>query len=117
MTTGDMLKDSGFVVVEAASAEEALTALQTAPVDVLVTDVNLPGLSGPQLAKQARSLRPSALIVYATGDPGSVRDERDAVVLSKPYDARKLADAIASAGTGVRQDAPRTARHAEDEEV
>ena len=102
MTTADMLGDAGFVVVEAASAEDALTALQTAPVDVLVTDVNLPGASGPQLAARARSIKPSAVIIYATGDPGAVTGELGAIVLSKPYDARQLADAIA-AGRGRAQ--------------
>ncbi len=102
MTTADMLNDAGFVVVEAASAEDAITALQTAPVDVLVTDVNLPGASGPELAAKARSIKPSAVIIYATGDPGAVRGETGAVVLAKPYDARRLAAAIAEArgGTG-----------------
>jgi PAS domain S-box-containing protein len=100
ITTAEMLKDAGFVVVEAATAEDALTALQTAPVDVLVTDVNLPGASGPELAAHARSIRPAALIIYATGDPSSVRHEQDVVILSKPYDADRLAEAIADAQSG-----------------
>ena len=94
MNTAEMLQDSGLVVVEAASAEEAKAALQTMAVDVLVTDVNLPGASGRELAAAARALQPSVLIVYATGDPASVRDEADAVILSKPYDAALLAKAV-----------------------
>jgi PAS domain S-box-containing protein len=113
MTTAEMLKDLGFVVVEAGTAEEALTALQTAPVDVLVTDLNLPGASGSELAAQARILRPSALIVYATGDPASVRLEQDALVLSKPYDAAKLGAAIQGMKTG----SPGVSSNTEQEEV
>ncbi|MCK8779703.1 type II toxin-antitoxin system ParD family antitoxin [Rhizobium sp. NTR19] len=93
-TTAEMLKEHGFVVLEAASAEDALTALQTLPVDVLVTDLNLPGISGSELAEQARTVRPNALIVYATGDPGTVRKETDAIIVTKPYDAEKLAALI-----------------------
>ena len=92
--TGEMLKEAGFVVVEAASAEEALMALQTAPVDVLVTDLNLPGASGRELAEKARALRPDAIVIFATGDPGAVANEIDCVVLPKPYNATALASAI-----------------------
>ncbi len=95
MTTAEILQDAGFVVVEAASAEEALTALQSIHVDVLVTDINLPGASGRDLAARARTLRPSALVVFATGDPTSVKSEKDAIILSKPYDAEDLQSAIA----------------------
>lgn len=94
MNTGEMLEDAGFVVVEAASAEEALMALQTAPVDVLVTDLNLPGASGRELAQKARALRPDATVVFATGDPGAVASEIDCVVLPKPYNADALISAI-----------------------
>lgn len=94
--TGEMLEQAGFVVVEAASAEEALMALQTAPVDVLVTDLNLPGASGRELAEKARALRPDATVVFATGDPGAVANEIDCVVLAKPYNAEALIAAIAT---------------------
>nr|WP_083925551.1 PAS domain-containing protein [Sphingomonas sp. Mn802worker] len=97
VTTGEMLEAAGFVVVEASSAEEALTALQTAPVDVLVTDLNLPGASGRELANRARDLRPDAVVVFATGDPAAVANEADCVVLSKPYDAEALVKAIRTA--------------------
>ncbi|WP_018902423.1 type II toxin-antitoxin system ParD family antitoxin [Rhizobium sp. 2MFCol3.1] len=100
INTAEMLQDAGLIVVEAGSAEDAKAVLQTMAVDVLVTDVNLPGASGSQLAAEARALRPAALIIYATGDPSSVRDETDAIVVAKPYDAEKLAEAIAKAGIG-----------------
>jgi CheY-like chemotaxis protein len=94
MNTAEMLEDAGFVVVEAASGEEALTALQTMSVDALVTDINLPGLSGTELASRAEELHDAMLVVFATGDPGVVRDRADALVLSKPYDPAELARAI-----------------------
>jgi PAS domain S-box-containing protein len=94
MNTAEMLEDAGFVVVEAASGEEALTALQTMSVDALVTDINLPGLSGTELAKRAEELHEAMLVVFATGDPGVVRGRTDALVVSKPYDPAELAKAI-----------------------
>ncbi len=94
ISSAEMLEEAGFVVVEAASAEEAITALQTAPVDMLVTDVNLPGASGRKLAQRARMLRPGALVVFATGDPGAVAEEADAIVLAKPYTSGALLAAL-----------------------
>ncbi|MEB2846578.1 type II toxin-antitoxin system ParD family antitoxin [Endobacterium cereale] len=119
INTAEMLQDAGLIVVEAGSAEEAKAALQTMAVDVLVTDLNLPGASGAELAAEARALRPATLIVYATGDPLAVRGEQGAIVVSKPYDAAKLANAIASATTEdlASQDIRRSETSAENEEV
>ncbi|RVU14316.1 hybrid sensor histidine kinase/response regulator [Methylobacterium oryzihabitans] len=96
--TAEMLEEAGYVVVEAGSAEEATTALQAAPVDVLVTDVNLPGASGRDLAEAARAVRPGVVVVYATGDTGAVRGDRNAALLAKPYDAGRLLAVLRRAG-------------------
>ncbi|HEX7819009.1 MAG TPA: type II toxin-antitoxin system ParD family antitoxin [Sphingobium sp.] len=97
MNTAEMLQGSGFVVVDAASAEDAMTALQTVPVDALVTDVNLPGISGSELAHKARAVRPGIGIVYATGDAAVANAEMGAVILAKPYGIEKLVNAITAA--------------------
>ncbi len=99
-TTAEMLQACGYVVVDAASAEDAATALQTVPIDVLVTDVNLPGASGPAFAARARDLRPGVGIVFATGDTAGVPPGTGAVLLAKPYGADALQAAIAAARTG-----------------
>ncbi|MFC3693189.1 response regulator [Chenggangzhangella methanolivorans] len=100
MNTAEMLQQAGYLVVEARSAEEAMAALRTAPVDVLVTDLNLPGASGAALAAEARALRPEAAVVYATGDATAVRDEAGANILSKPYDAAELLRVVEAARGG-----------------
>ena len=96
VNTAEALQDGGCIVVEAASAEDAMAALQTAPIDVLVTDVNLPGVSGAVLAARARGLRPGVGLVFATGDIASVAHEdlAGAVLLSKPYGSDLLLDAV-----------------------
>jgi CheY-like chemotaxis protein len=71
-----------------------MAALETVPFDVLVTDVNLPGASGQELAQRARLLRPSSAIVFATGDPSHVRNEISASVLAKPYTQAQLLSAV-----------------------
>jgi CheY-like chemotaxis protein len=95
--TSDMLQGAGFLVVDAASAEEALVALQTSGIDVLVTDVNLPNMTGPELAATARELRPGIATVYATGDRHARVDGPNSALVPKPYDAVALLRAVAAA--------------------
>jgi signal transduction histidine kinase/DNA-binding response OmpR family regulator len=102
--TAEMLNVLGHLVVEAASAEEAVTALQTAAVDVLVTDLRLPGISGDAFAEQARGVRPDIGIVYATGSPegAELSAESGAHLLRKPYDGAGLAAAVKAVAPGVK---------------
>ncbi|HEV2677323.1 MAG TPA: PAS domain S-box protein [Aliidongia sp.] len=86
-TTAEMLSEAGCQVKEARTAEEALKILDDGLVDILLTDVGLPGVSGLQLARDARAARPDLCLVLATGDSG-VRSEAallDAVLVVKPY--------------------------------
>ncbi len=99
INTSEMLQSQGLTVVEAGSAEEALAALATARIDVLVTDVNLPGLSGPDLARRARAVAPHVGVVFATGDRHVEDSVEGAVLLNKPYDDEALADAVRTAAS------------------
>jgi two-component SAPR family response regulator len=71
-----------------------MIALQTMPIDCLVTDVNLPGLSGLDFADRARALRPEIGIVFTTGDPRAADRAKDAVTLMKPFRFEALMAAI-----------------------
>lgn len=83
-----------------------------------MTDLNLPGASGLELAAEAGALNPSTTIVFATGDPSAVRGESGAIVLAKPYDAAKLAEALASTGAHrFAEGNPARSSAGEDEEV
>ncbi|MFY0521923.1 response regulator [Archangium gephyra] len=59
-------------VIEAPTAEDALETLKHGPVDLIVTDKNLPGLSGLELAQHARRLDPSSRVILMTGYPSLV---------------------------------------------
>ncbi|MCR0985641.1 hybrid sensor histidine kinase/response regulator [Roseomonas populi] len=97
--TAEMLRDAGHEVAEAGSAEAALDRLREAEVDVVVTDLGLPGLSGDAFAREARALRPGIGVVFATGRDEAPEDAPDgAVVLRKPYDAAGLVEAVRKAG-------------------
>ncbi|TAJ72281.1 MAG: response regulator [Phenylobacterium sp.] len=64
----DALRELGYTVVQAADADQALTALALQPrVDLLFTDVVMPGLDGRRLADKARETWPDLKVLYTTG--------------------------------------------------
>jgi PAS domain S-box-containing protein len=87
--TSELLRELGHAVIEAGDATAALAILEVNHVDLLVTDVHLPGLSGEQLARRARVLRPHLAVVFATGGQ-HVSEIAGYTVLRKPYDLSAL---------------------------
>jgi two-component system cell cycle sensor histidine kinase/response regulator CckA len=87
-----MLSSAGYVVLTAGNAAEALPVLrrQHAPVHLMLTDVVMPGMSGPDLALQVATLYPDTKIIFTSGHTEnaalllSVRDERRPFI-GKPY--------------------------------
>jgi len=62
------LSEQGFSVFTVSNARDALAHLASVAVDVLFTDVNLPGgMDGMALARRAREMRPDLPVVYASG--------------------------------------------------
>ncbi|NUO72826.1 MAG: response regulator [Frateuria sp.] len=102
MDAAEMLRELGHEVLEVEYGPDALAALQGRHVDVLVTDVGLPGMSGIELARRVRQLRPGIGLIFATGDTELEGKEacRDAVFLCKPYDAASLARSVHRTLTG-----------------
>jgi CheY-like chemotaxis protein len=63
-----VLDDLGYRALEAADGPSGLRILESAArVDLLVTDVGLPGMNGRQLADQARLVRPDLQVLFITG--------------------------------------------------
>lgn len=98
MTTVDMLEQLGFPVCEAADGPQALAVLgQEDDVEVLLTDLGLPGMDGRQLVEEALRLKPSLKVVIASGYSVRAEDARLAGVashLTKPFDLTKLKRAL-----------------------
>jgi PAS domain S-box-containing protein len=64
----EVLQQLGFVVIEAIDGPTALEILQSPQmIDLLVTDIGLPGLNGRELAEAGRQLRPSLKVLFMTG--------------------------------------------------
>ena len=106
--TVDALCELGYTVVQASDGEAALSQARLQPrLDLLFTDIVMPGINGRQLADKLRDARPELAVLYTTGYT------RNAVVhngmldagvafLPKPFTleqlARKVAEVLAGAG-------------------
>jgi PAS domain S-box-containing protein len=85
------LRRAGYGVLSASSGPEALrlAAEHAGPIDLLLSDVGLPGMSGPELADRLAAQRPGLRVGfvsgYAAGEEGGASPRGDAPVLAKPY--------------------------------
>jgi two-component system cell cycle sensor histidine kinase/response regulator CckA len=93
----DVLAERGYTVLEAASPRDALDLFRTLdePVDLLVTDVVMPGMNGRQLADELRQHRPDLRVLYTSGytdDTVIARGvlEQGMAFLQKPFGAEQL---------------------------
>jgi two-component system, cell cycle response regulator CpdR len=62
-----MLSEKGFRVFAAADGYDAVRVLAAHHVDLLFTDVVMPGMDGVQLARQAKVMRPAIKVLFTTG--------------------------------------------------
>jgi DNA-binding NtrC family response regulator len=62
-----ILRRVGYTVITAANGEEALACLMERPVDMLLLDLGLPGISGLKVAQYAQEYHPSTVVVFLTG--------------------------------------------------
>ncbi|KQQ36343.1 MULTISPECIES: response regulator [Rhizobium/Agrobacterium group] len=102
MDLADVLSDSGFDVVEAANADQALALLEAGiPVKAMLTDIDMPGsMNGIKLANLTASRWPECRIIVISGrfspDQGSL--PQGARFLSKPISERQLSVALFELG-------------------
>ena len=98
-----VLERAGYDVVSAASARQALELLEAHSIDLVVSDVVMPDLTGVELLAEMRERWPDLPVVLMTG--GSPEPERTAKALElgaagivfKPYSHAELRDAVAAA--------------------
>ena len=81
------LRAAGYEVIEAATGEEALSRCKEHTVDLLFTDIRLPGtLDGWDVAEHCRASHPSIPVVYASGySHKEARHVPGSVYIPKPY--------------------------------
>src|SRR3954464_6472849 len=94
---GAMVSQSGYTILTADSGEHALTLYKNnkGPIDLLITDVVAPGMSGPMLADKLTEIQPDLRVLYISGyDNTHVVQkyvvEKGHALLSKPFTVEEM---------------------------
>jgi len=94
-TTTEMLEDLGYTTIEATSGQEALRRHdESCHIDLVITDYSMPGMTGLQLSKELRRMRPQLPIILATGYSALHGNVADVEHLAKPFSQAELTDAV-----------------------
>jgi two-component system, cell cycle sensor histidine kinase and response regulator CckA len=98
---GELLQSIGYTVLSAGSGAEALrlAGQSSSRIDLLLTDVIMPGMSGRELAERLIALRPGIKVVYMSGYTSEVIMQRDllaphAAFVRKPFSREDIAKKI-----------------------
>ena len=98
--TSELLAMLGHVVMAVGTAEEALNLLGTPGLELLLTDISLPQMSGVQLAEVAARDYPQLEVVFSTGHApaNSGVSDPQARFLVKPFTIEQLQQALLAPG-------------------
>jgi CheY-like chemotaxis protein len=95
------LSEQGFDVWTVTNAADALAHLAALPVDVLFTDINLPGsMDGAALARRAREMQPQLPVIYASARATLLKQDArvpGSIVVPKPYEPALVGRLLAAA--------------------
>jgi CheY-like chemotaxis protein len=96
MAEMDMLEELGYEALEAGSAEEALPILEGGGVDVVISDLGLPGMNGEDFCREVRRRWPEIGLIFATGmNRGPDLDNPSkTALLTKPHGLAELKQAL-----------------------
>ena len=95
-----VLRDAGYQTTTAGDGPEALAAAQTMPtIDILVTDVMMPKMTGDELARRLRQQEAGVKVLYLTGYSDKLFKEKvtlwqDEAFLDKPCSVQGLRQAV-----------------------
>ncbi len=97
-----ILRREGFEILEAADGADAMEILRKrgAPIDLLLTDIRLPRMDGVELARTVTRMYPGTPVVYISGFPFSLDQERTpdelaaCAFLPKPFDRKALLETV-----------------------
>ncbi len=99
--TARILTRKGYTVLEAANGDEALALAGRHHCDLVLTDVVMPSMSGPELSERLRDRRPNLPVVFMSGYSHGVLGprgllDRNVALIEKPFDAVQLLQKIQS---------------------
>jgi len=84
----------GYAVMTAADGNEAIEQQAGRRVDLLVTDIVMPGMDGPELASTMRAQNPELRVLFLSGLGSGTAVEGDVAFLQKPFSSDDLAAAL-----------------------
>jgi two-component system cell cycle sensor histidine kinase/response regulator CckA len=96
---GEVLTRSGYKVFAAPNGDEAirLLAQHVGEIDLLLTDVVMPGMGGPDLARAAARLSPNLRVLYTSGyasEPDEAFEDPDVAFIGKPFSPMELVSKV-----------------------
>jgi CheY-like chemotaxis protein len=99
MLVMEVLDDLGLEALEAGDGPSALAIVKSDPrIELMVTDVGLPGMNGRQLAEAVREVRPELSILFVTGYADKAAagelDGRNMDMITKPFALEALSDKV-----------------------
>ena len=103
MAAQRILESQGYQVLQAGTPDSALELMSTwtEPLDLLLTDMVMPGMSGRELAARLQALRPTLQVIYMSGYSEELlkrgADGFDGTVIEKPFTRTPLLAAVAKA--------------------
>jgi len=96
-----LLRTRGYEVEEAADGEEAYAILQAQPnsFDLIISDVVMPGITGPALIQQSKDLLGTARVIFISGYAErdlaeAIEEDREISFLPKPFTVSQLAERV-----------------------
>jgi len=102
--TRQVLENAGYVVLEASSAEQAMTVFRRfeGPINLLLTDVVMPGMSGAELAAKLKAMRSGFVTIFMSGYSGKAGLSQAALQMAdyfvqKPFSISILLSRVAEA--------------------
>jgi CheY-like chemotaxis protein len=98
----NIFRNAGYVVYDVAGGKEAIDIIANADVDIVLTDLKMPGLTGKDVANQIRSLdRKQPTLCLMSGDANELRHLQYKVnaegIVQKPFSARVILSAVSEA--------------------
>jgi two-component system, cell cycle sensor histidine kinase and response regulator CckA len=110
-----ILEEAGYRVVEARQPGEALQAAREAAPHLLLTDVVMPGMAGPELAQALLAARPELRVLYVSGYTENAALRSGALppgqgFLQKPFRGDELARAVRERSTRRSRSPPGSVR-------
>jgi len=92
----ETLKTIGYDTIGASGAQEALALLETTPIDLVITDIRMPGMDGVEFARRVKNTRPDLPVIFITGVfSSSILQKVDAQgFLAKPFRIGQIEELI-----------------------